>query len=294
MYNKLFSKILDSTIWLEPLPTRIVWITLIASMDEEGYAHYSALANLANRAGVSLAECNAAVECFMSADAESGDPAHDGRRVERVPGGFFILNASKYRDMYNNERAKELNRQRVAAHRAKKKGIITEALQPVTDHVSHEYASEYEKVPKELKSSDFQTAWNALGGAFKKIAKWTEKRQAAWKQRMADAFFAQNWKAAIAKLPMSAFLRGENNNGWIADVDFFLRPDSVAKIIEGKYDGSTQNRGLFEKHKVGYHSEHQEADIAALEKRAVSYRPKKDDGSRPASSDDQWPASVPT
>ena len=37
MYNKLFTKILDSTIWLESDATRLVWITFIAIMDEDGF-----------------------------------------------------------------------------------------------------------------------------------------------------------------------------------------------------------------------------------------------------------------
>jgi hypothetical protein len=35
MYNKLFTKILDSSIWLENHATVRVWITLLASMDEQ-------------------------------------------------------------------------------------------------------------------------------------------------------------------------------------------------------------------------------------------------------------------
>ena len=56
MYNKLFTKILDSSIWLESSPTRIVWITFLAAMDEEGFAPFVAIGNVANRARVSLEE----------------------------------------------------------------------------------------------------------------------------------------------------------------------------------------------------------------------------------------------
>jgi hypothetical protein len=41
MYNRLFTKILDSSIWLEADTTRIVWITMLASMDEDGFAPFS-------------------------------------------------------------------------------------------------------------------------------------------------------------------------------------------------------------------------------------------------------------
>jgi hypothetical protein len=119
MYNKLFVKILDSSIWLEPTPTRICWITLLAAMDEDGYAHFSALENLAQRARVSLEEAKAAVECFEAPDPNSGDPDHEGRRIERVPGGFMILNAEKHRDTLNRVVAKEQNRLRVKRFREK-------------------------------------------------------------------------------------------------------------------------------------------------------------------------------
>jgi len=56
MFNKLYTKILDSSIWLEPAPTRIVWITLLAAMDIDGYAHFSAVENLELMAMVSLDE----------------------------------------------------------------------------------------------------------------------------------------------------------------------------------------------------------------------------------------------
>ena len=119
MYNKLFTKILDSSIWLESHPTRLVWITLLAAMDQDGYAHFSAVENLAGRARVSTEECEKAIACFLAPDPNSGDPAHEGRRVERIPGGFLILNAVKYRETFKRAIQREHTRLRVEKHRAK-------------------------------------------------------------------------------------------------------------------------------------------------------------------------------
>ena len=55
MYNKLFTKILDSSIWLEPSGTRIIWLTMIAAMDENGFVQFASVANLAHRARIELA-----------------------------------------------------------------------------------------------------------------------------------------------------------------------------------------------------------------------------------------------
>lgn len=123
MYNKLFTRILDSSIWLEPITTRIVWITLLAAMDEDGYAHFSAIENLAARARVTVTECQEAVTALLSPDPNSADPDFEGRRIERVPGGFMILNALKYRNNFNNATRREQTRLRVQKHRAKKAGL---------------------------------------------------------------------------------------------------------------------------------------------------------------------------
>ena len=61
MYNKLFTKILDSSIWLAPDTQRLVWITLVAAMDEEGIASFACVENLASRARVSVEDTAKAI-----------------------------------------------------------------------------------------------------------------------------------------------------------------------------------------------------------------------------------------
>lgn len=120
MYNKLFGKILDSSIWLESQPTRIVWLTLIASMDEDGFCAFASIRNVAQRAIVSHAEATRAIRILQSPDKDSSDPDHDGKRIERVPGGWMVLNSKKYRDIATRERAKMLTRERVRKYRERK------------------------------------------------------------------------------------------------------------------------------------------------------------------------------
>lgn len=122
MYNKLFTKILDSSIWLEPTTTRIVWLTLIAGMDEDGFVALASVANLAHRARVERKEAEEAVQILESPDPDSSDPDHEGRRIERVTGGWMVLNGPKYRDLVTRTVSREQTRARVAKHRAKKSG----------------------------------------------------------------------------------------------------------------------------------------------------------------------------
>lgn len=125
MYNKLFTKILDSSIWLEPIPTRIVWLTMIAMMDEQGFVQLAGVGNVAHRARVSLEEAAAAVECLEGPDPQSSDQDHEGRRIERVPGGWIILNAEKHRAIVTRATIQEQTRERVRRHRLKRSGNAT-------------------------------------------------------------------------------------------------------------------------------------------------------------------------
>jgi hypothetical protein len=122
VYNKLFTKILDSSIWLEKHTTRIVWITLLAAKDKDGYAHFSALENLAGRARVTLKEAETAVATLTSPDPNSSDQEFEGRRIERVPGGFIILNSQKYGRIRDYSMSREQTKERTRRWRDRKSG----------------------------------------------------------------------------------------------------------------------------------------------------------------------------
>lgn len=123
MYNKIFTKILDSSIWLESDTTRIVWFTFLASMDEDGVALFASIPNLAHRARVSLQAAEEAIKILESPDKHSSDPDNEGRRIERIPGGWVVLNAEKYRNLVTRVMIREKTRLRVAKYRAKQNGI---------------------------------------------------------------------------------------------------------------------------------------------------------------------------
>jgi hypothetical protein len=86
--------------------------------------------------------------------------------------------------------------------------------------------------PKEI-----MEAWNA--GPWRKFQSWSEDRVWALSARKRDPFFLANWRTALERLKASAFARGQNARGWVADIDFFLRTSTVAKIMEGRYEERT-------------------------------------------------------
>ena len=135
MYNKLFTKILDSSIWMESIETRIVWLTFIAAMDETGFVQFASVENVAHRARVGIEAASMAVKTLESPDFNSSDPENDGRRVERVPGGWIVLNAQKYRELVTRVVIQEQTRNRVRRFREKKRsgnGPVTPRNESVT------------------------------------------------------------------------------------------------------------------------------------------------------------------
>lgn len=153
MYNKIFTKILDSSVWLEATPTRIVWITLIAAMDENGFCPFAAVGNVAARAHVSQAEARAALEKLEGPDPESSDPDNEGRRIERVPGGWIVLNAPKYRALVTRVNIQEKVKERVRRFRDKKRignAHVTVCNEDVTPSETDSRAETKTKEPKDL------------------------------------------------------------------------------------------------------------------------------------------------
>jgi hypothetical protein len=152
MYNKIFTKILDSSVWLEPTPTRIVWITLIAAMDETGFCPFAAVGNVAARARVSDQEAHKALKTLESPDPESSDQDNEGRRIERVPGGWLVLNATKYRAIVTRVNAQEKTRERVRRFREKKRSGNADVTP--SEEEAETNAEKQEQNPL-LKSNDF-------------------------------------------------------------------------------------------------------------------------------------------
>jgi len=123
MYNKLWRKILDSSIWLEDTDTRLVWLTLLASMDSDCIARFSTVQNLADRARISSSAVQSAVTCLESPDRFKPEQPEEGRRIRRVEDGWLILRGPEYQEWEKIQQKRELARKRVQKHRAQREEI---------------------------------------------------------------------------------------------------------------------------------------------------------------------------
>jgi len=90
----------------------------------------------------------------------------------------------------------------------------------------------------------------AIKEAWNKMAKVTgipvvndmsEKRKKAVSARMKTPNWTADWKAALDRIPTCPFLVGDNDRGWTANIDWFLKPDTVLNITEGKYSNKKKD-----------------------------------------------------
>lgn len=95
-YTKLFSSILDSTIWDEDCATRILWITMLAMVNMRGQV-LSSEVNMGLRARLPLDDVKKGLACLLADDPNSRTPEFNGRRIEKIDGGWQVLNYEKYR-----------------------------------------------------------------------------------------------------------------------------------------------------------------------------------------------------
>ena len=258
MYTKLANSILTSTVWMESNETRIVWLTLLAMCDKNGEVQAS-IPGLANVARVTVQECETSIQLFLSPDPYSRTKSDEGRRLEEIDGGWFVINHNKYRDLASDSdvKRKAAERQRRYRERQKRNGeSVTESVTSVTRcdksrQISHtdtdtDTKANTEETQSIVAKRDDLPPYNLIVSeyvaAFGGNCRVTDKRKTAIKARWRDQYWRDNWQAALELGSTRSFLLGDNDRGWKIDIDFFLQPDTVTKIMEGKYAGQQQRQ----------------------------------------------------
>lgn len=96
-----------------------------------------------------------------------------------------------------------------------------------------EQGMEGDHIPPNGGGAEVVSVWNQVRGQNCRL---TPSRQRALATRLKDSWWRDNWRVALDRCQASRFCNGDGDKHWIADLDWFLRPDSVARLIEGKYD----------------------------------------------------------
>lgn len=129
-YTKLFGSLIHSTVWQKEPHVKLVWVTMLAMVNKDGVVEAS-VPGLAKAAGVTIEQTEEAIASFLAPDPYSRSKEAQGRRIETVDGGWWLINHRKYRELMASEERRERNAERMRTVRDR-----AHACEPVRE-VSH-------------------------------------------------------------------------------------------------------------------------------------------------------------
>jgi len=101
---------------------------MLAMADRKGRV-FGSIPGLANRARISLESAEDSINRFLSPDKYSRTENNEGRRIEKIKGGWRLLNYQAYREMQDEETVKETKRLWAEKNRAKiKQGKVDQKV----------------------------------------------------------------------------------------------------------------------------------------------------------------------
>jgi hypothetical protein len=195
-FSKLDSGITLSSVWSEPYHVRIVWITFLALKNKEGYVRAS-FSGIQRAANVTVDECIEAIMVLESPDSDSRTPDYEGRRIEKIEGGWIVLNHEKYR--VRSDIQKEQTKERVRRFREKQKlnsdsvthRNVTQELPSVSVSVSE---SEKKKEDYKGKEKD-KPQRNIIPPQIDWVVQYcNERKNNVIPQKFHDYYTARGWK----------------------------------------------------------------------------------------------------
>ena len=252
-FVKVQAGIIHSTIWRAKLPTRVLWITMLAMADRSGMVEAS-IPGLADAAVISLEECLEGLETLKAPDAYSRTKECEGRRIVEVDGGWAILNYLKYREMRSDEDQREKNRLRVQKFREKSAShgervpvmpvmpvmprnpiAEAEAEVEVPPTVVVPAASPTRKHDTTSLRDEIIAHWRAVAvpAGLPDVLKLSDKLRKAMDTRLKDSAWLALFREAVsyaAQSPDGAWMRGGGDRRWLVTLDWMLKPDKAEEI----------------------------------------------------------------
>lgn len=196
-FAKLFSSITESTVWREDDHTRILWITMLAMANKNGYV-FGSVPGLADRARIPLQSCVDALGKFQSPDEWSRTKEFEGRRIQEVDGGWQLLNYQKHRAIRDEEERREYMRNFMREKRAAVSNVNSVSRgEPGLSHTEADAEADTEK-NKSLSSPSVTSSSFELSGEpkttnrqKKKTSRADDPRHAPFRQEL-ETFWS--WK----------------------------------------------------------------------------------------------------
>jgi hypothetical protein len=144
-YFPLDREIVTSTLWAQGSPAAVkVWIYILVQADPRTGALHETGPSVSLRCGLPPEVAQEALDWLCSPDPHSRTAAHEGRRLERIEGGYRVLNYLIRRDKdYSTARVKSWRERKRTATAVKRPATVKreETLPETTDTDTDKYVS---------------------------------------------------------------------------------------------------------------------------------------------------------
>jgi len=269
-FAKLDSGIVNSTIWVQPHDVLRVWVWFLSQANARGVVR-TAAPSLAHACMVPLDRLRDILTMLESPDEDSRTPDHEGRRIEKIAGGWQILNYAQYRkESRDPEDRREQNREAQQRYRDRISQSKPEISQCNPNSAEAEAEEERAKEttlrvvgdlsitePAAATDAAVDEATDAASSAIPvarivdlyhehlpelpRVEKLTRNRRGYIQQRWReDLHSLDEWRNFFTFVGESPFLMGRKpgSNGrppFLASLDWLTRPENYAKIAEEKF-----------------------------------------------------------
>lgn len=140
-----------------------VFVTMLAAKDSDHICRLDAY-RIGKKCHISEVEVLEILKVLASPDTRRvGPQEHEGRRIQAVEDGWFILNGEKYRQMVSDEMRKARLRRAQASFRERQK---KEQKSPKAKSQAFNPSNDVE-IPQELQTHGFRKAWESWLGHLK-------------------------------------------------------------------------------------------------------------------------------
>ena len=205
-----------------------------------------------------------AIKYLCAPDPKSRSQAEDGKRLLKLSQyEFQLVTWAEHRVGVDDEARREYFRRKKQEER-KRKAMSNDVKRHVFDSLRQSSVSTQAEAEAEAEEeTDMSSAaptpplcriepdllkiqWNEMAEktGLPGVRLMSKKRISTLKQRSHEKEWRESWQEALSKIPGSPFLRGDSGRGWRGNIDWFLKPDSVNKIMEGAYDGTPKAQGV--------------------------------------------------
>jgi len=289
-FVKLDCKILYSSIWAESPETKTVWITMLALADQNGIVPATA-PGISLAAVVSLEATRKALAIFESPDPDSKSLENRGRRIERVDGGYKVLNYESYRAFNYSMNPAAIKKRRQRECKKETGDIKGDNVPTISGHsasasASESVSEEEEKKETIQKKKDIDIFYDHLLNVLKITPSDKKKTEALLKLHGLEKMLAavnrmRFYFDSVKSNKWTEYIIGRHWRNLHEKINYFISDENLDIKMTAT---AKSNKGIFKKPETDYEKEHKYDDwndlnieaMKRLQRDIADYELKKD------------------